>query len=62
MSATPVGYSVPLWDDEEYAETGTILTENTLRRLESMFNVESITMQYSREKPFLTCISQDHTH
>jgi hypothetical protein len=51
MSTTPVGYSVPLRDDEEYAETGTILAENTLRRLESMFNVESITMQYSREKP-----------
>ncbi|KAG2027574.1 hypothetical protein GB937_000013 [Aspergillus fischeri] len=49
--ATPVGYSVPLWDDEKYAKTGTTLTDNAFRRLESMFNVESITMQYSREKP-----------
>ncbi|KAH1417247.1 hypothetical protein KXV70_008845 [Aspergillus fumigatus] len=53
--ASPVGYSVPLWDDEKYAETGTTLTENAVRRLESMFNVESIvestTMQYGQEKP-----------
>jgi hypothetical protein len=51
MSTTPVGYCVPLWDDEKYAMTGTTLTDNALRQLESMLNVESITMEYSREKP-----------
>jgi hypothetical protein len=51
MSTTPVGYCVPLWDDEKYAMTGTTLTDNALRRLESMLNIESITMEYSREKP-----------
>ncbi|GAQ11670.1 hypothetical protein ALT_8991 [Aspergillus lentulus] len=51
LSATPVGYCVPLFDDEKYAMTGTTLTDNALRRLESMFNVESITVDYSPEKP-----------
>jgi hypothetical protein len=29
-TAAPVGYSVPLWDDEKYAKIGTTLTDNAL--------------------------------